>query len=90
MLDPTTQSTLAKRLDRIEGRVGRIRLQVANGTLCPDLLKDLASAQDALSQVSVAVIKFHVGQCVATDTRDERDSAGKMGELVDIFDRFIR
>jgi len=88
MLDSPTQSLVMRRLDRIEARVGQIRLLIQQGTLCPDLLLDLASAQEALSILSTAVIKFHVRQCVQDTTA--ADAPARMAELVDIFDRFLR
>ena len=88
MLDVPTQIVLAKRLERIEGRVSRIRLQVQDGKVCPDLLQDLASAQGALSEVRKAIIRFHVASCVQR-TSEERDTVAQMAELIDIFDRFL-
>jgi len=88
MLDVPTQTALAKRLDRIEARVSRIRLQVQDGKLCPDLLQDLASAQDALSEIRTAIIRFHVRSCVQK-TSEEPDTVAQMAELIDIFDRFL-
>jgi len=89
MRDVKTGATLAKRLERIEARIRRIHARVQEGSTCPDLLQDLAGAEDALRQVSQAIIGFHVGRCVQSPSTDEPGALVQMAELVDIFDRFV-
>lgn len=59
--------------------------------MCADILSQLAQAEAALGKVSSSVLKMHVETCVPAgiDTSEDEGRA-RLGELVDIFDRFAK
>jgi DNA-binding FrmR family transcriptional regulator len=87
MLVPETQAAIARRLTRVETRVGHIAELIRVGAPCPQLLGELASLQEALSQVAVIVSKFHVERCIIST--DGLSDGAQMQELIEIFDRFL-
>ena len=64
MLDETQQQSLVTRLNRIEGQVRGIRRMVQEPRVCVELLQQLAAAEAALNRISLAVLRYHVEQCV--------------------------
>ena len=87
LLDAEMQSTVDRRLARIEVRVRSIAALTAGGVACPRLLNELAAAQEALSQVAHGVGRFHVSSCV--QSAEPHAEISQMLELIDIFDRFL-
>jgi DNA-binding FrmR family transcriptional regulator len=91
MLNETQQETLTARLDRIESQVRGIRKMVQEPRLCHEILQQLATTEAALSRVSLAISRFHVASCVPSGiTKGDGESRKRLGELVDIFDRFSK
>jgi CsoR family transcriptional regulator, copper-sensing transcriptional repressor len=87
MLDAEIQSTIDRRLARVEMRVRGISKLVADDTGCPRVLNELAAAQEALSRIAYDVARFHVAGCVPS--AEPNSQAAQRLELVDIFDRFL-
>ena len=87
MLDAEIQSTIDRRLSRLEIRVQSISTLLADGAECPRILNALAAAQEALSRVAYDVARFHVARCVPS--ADSQSDASQRLELIDIFDRFL-
>jgi CsoR family transcriptional regulator, copper-sensing transcriptional repressor len=94
ILDEVQQQAIGTRLNRIEGQIRGIRRMVQEPRLCIDILPQLAAAEAALNRISLAVLRFHVEQCVpAGVARGEPERSGGLSELVDmvdIFDRFAK
>jgi CsoR family transcriptional regulator, copper-sensing transcriptional repressor len=91
MLDATQQQALITRLNRIEGQVRGIRRMVQEPRRCIDILQQLAAAEAAMNRVSVAILTFHVRECLPeAAARGEEERSRQLAELVDIFDRFMR
>ena len=58
---------------------------------CIDILQQLAAAEAAMNRVSVAIMAFHVRACLPeAAAHGEEERSRQLGELVDIFDRFVR
>ena len=91
MLDSAQQEAITSRLARVEQQVSAIRGMIAEPALCTDLLTQLAQAEAALSKVSASILKMHVETCVpAGVAAGEDEGKARLGELVDIFDRFAK
>ena len=91
MLDENQQQAIVTRLNRIEGQVRGIRRMVQEPRLCVEILQQLAAAEAALNRISLVVFKFHVERCVPDGLLlGEAESAKRLTELVDIFDRFAK
>jgi DNA-binding FrmR family transcriptional regulator len=89
MLDESQQQSLITRLNRIEGQIRGIRRMVQEPRLCVDILQQLAAAEAALNRISLAVLRYHVEQCVPEGIeRGEPERSKRLTELLDIFDRF--
>ena len=89
MLDESQQQALVTRLNRIEGQIRGIRRMVQEPRLCVEILQQLAAAEAALNRISLAVLKFHVENCVPDGiAKGEPEASRRLSELVDIFDRF--
>ena len=91
MLDAAQQQAIVMRLNRIEGQVRGIRRMVQEPRLCVDILQQLAAAEAALNRISLAVLRFHVEECVPEGiAQGEPEQSRRLAELVDIFDRFAK
>ena len=91
MLDSGQQETIVARLSRVEQQIHVIRGMIQEPANCVNLLAQLAQAEAALGKVSTSILKMHVETCVpaGASTSDEEGRA-RLGELVDIFDRFAK
>ena len=91
MLDSTQQQAIVTRLNRVEGQVRGIRRMVEEPRLCIEILQQLAAAEAALNRISLAILRCHVERCVPEGIGlGEAEQTKRLGELVDIFDRFTR
>ena len=91
MLDESQQQAVVTRLNRIEGQIRGIRRMVQEPRLCVEILQQLAAAEAALNRISLAILKYHVEQCVPQGVaRGEPERSKRLAELIDIFDRFAR
>ena len=91
MLDLEQQVAITSRLARVEQQIHVIRGMIAEPAMCTDLLNQLAQAESALSKVSASILKMHVETCVpAGIANGEAEGKARLGELVDIFDRFAK
>ena len=91
MLDPSQQQALVTRLNRIEGQIRGIRRMVQEPRRCIEILQQLAAAEAAMNRVSAAILTFHVRSCVPDGAaQGDEERSRQLGELVDIFDRFVR
>ncbi len=91
MLDEAQQQAIVTRLNRIEGQIRGIRRMVQEPRVCVEILQQLSAAEAALNRISLAVFKFHVEKCVPDGiAQGEPEKSKRLGELVDIFDRFAK
>lgn len=91
MLDKTQQEAITSRLARVEQQIHVIRRMVQEPSGCSDLLAQLAQAEAALARVGTSILKMHVETCVPAGVEaGEDEGRARLGELVDIFDRFAK
>ena len=80
---------LMPRLKRIEGQVRGITRMVEERRYCIDIIQQLTAARKALDQVSLNIMKGHINTCVSDSIR-RQDGAGKINELMDTINRFVK
>ncbi|MDP3703372.1 MAG: metal-sensitive transcriptional regulator [Candidatus Omnitrophota bacterium] len=80
---------LLPRLKRIEGQVRGITRMVEERRYCIDIIQQLTAARKALDQVSLNIMKGHINTCVSDSIRHQ-DGAGKINELMDTINRFVK
>jgi CsoR family transcriptional regulator, copper-sensing transcriptional repressor len=91
MLEGAEQHAIVTRLNRIEGQIRGIRRMVQEPRQCIEILQQLAAAEAAMNRISLALLKFHVANCVPEGVaQGEPERSKRLAELVDIFDRFIK
>ena len=91
MLTKEMQQSMTARLNRVEGQLRGIRRMVQEPRLCIEILQQLAAAEAALNRVSLEIFRFHVDICLPNDIeKDETLKQQRLGELVEIFDRFTK
>ena len=91
MLDTDQQQTVIDKINRVEEQVRIIRKMIQEPELCARILQQLADAETSLNKVSLTILKMHVETCVPEGVRTSEDEGRtRLGELVDIFDRFAK
>ena len=60
---------LMNRLSRIEGQVRGVRRMVEEGAYCPDILIQVAAANEALNSFNKVLLANHIKTCVTDDIR---------------------
>ncbi|WP_334176344.1 metal-sensitive transcriptional regulator [Pseudoxanthobacter sp.] len=87
-----TKSSVTNRLNRIEGQVRGIARMVEEDRYCIDIVTQIAAVRAALKRVEEAVLRDHVGHCVAHAIRsgDADEQARKIDELMAVFARTER
>ena len=80
---------LLPRLRRIEGQIRGISRMVEGRRYCIDIIQQLTAARRALDQVSLHVMNGHINTCVSDAIR-RREGAGKISELMQTINRFVK
>ena len=80
---------LLPRLRRIEGQIRGITRMVEERRYCIDVIQQLTAARKALDQVSLKVMNGHINTCVSDAIR-RREGAGKINELMQTINRFVK
>ena len=80
---------LLPRLRRIEGQVRGITRMVEGGRYCIDIIQQLTAARKALDQVSLKIMNGHINTCVSDSIR-KREGEGKINELMQTINRFVK
>ena len=81
--------TLLPRLRRIEGQIRGISRMVEGRRYCIDIIQQLTAARKALDQVSLKIMNNHINTCVSESIR-RREGAGKVNELMQTINRFVK
>ncbi len=91
-VDPEIKQANLRRLRRIEGQVRGLQRMIEDDRYCPDILVQIASAQEALRAVGRALMKNHLKHCAATTFREgTRDESNAMAEeLLDLIYKYSR
>jgi CsoR family transcriptional regulator, copper-sensing transcriptional repressor len=94
-LDPTfrqsysrDQSTLIRRLKRIEGQVRGIERMIERREYCIDILQQTAALRAAVDSVALLVLEDHVQGCVRT-AAENGDADKYIEEVLDVVRRAL-
>ena len=89
MAQTPKHNDLLPRLRRIEGQVRGITRMVEGGRYCIDIIQQLTAARKALDQVSLKIMNGHINTCVSDSIR-KREGEGKINELMQTINRFVK
>jgi CsoR family transcriptional regulator, copper-sensing transcriptional repressor len=79
-VDPTIKERNQKRLRRIEGQIRGLQRMVDEDRYCPDIMMQIASAQQALRSVGRELMRNHLKHCVATAVKTSDAKADQIFE----------
>jgi DNA-binding FrmR family transcriptional regulator len=65
-VDPDIKEANLKRLRRIEGQIRGLQKMVEEGRYCPDIITQIASAQEALRGVGRQLLRNHLKHCATS------------------------
>ena len=84
-----TKTNVLKRLGKIEGQIRGLSRMVEEDRYCIDVVTQIAAVRAALRRVEQAVLKDHVGHCVAhaMHSGDEAEQRAKIDELMAVLAR---
>ncbi len=88
-MQTATKSDVQKRLGKIEGQIRGLSRMVEEDRYCIDVVTQIAAVRAALKRVELAVMKDHVGHCVAhaMHSGDEAERRAKIDELMSVLAR---
>lgn len=89
MINGATKQDALARLKKIEGQIKGIQRMVEEEKYCVDIINQINAARRALEQVALGVMKRHVNSCVSDAIKKDK-AGGKVEELMETIDRFIR
>lgn len=86
------KSSVAKRLNRIEGQVRGLSRMVEDDRYCIDIVTQISAVRAALRRVEEEVLRDHVSHCVehAINSGDKADQRAKIAELMAVIGRAAR
>ncbi|HEY7791722.1 MAG TPA: metal-sensitive transcriptional regulator [Vicinamibacterales bacterium] len=90
-VDPAIKAANLKRLRRIEGQVRGLQRMVEDDRYCPDIIVQVAAAQEALRGVARELMRNHLHHCARQALAHPGDSADAMyNELLELIYRHLR
>jgi len=86
------ESSVQKRLGRIEGQVRGLSKMVDEDRYCIDIVTQISAVRAALRRVEEEVLRDHVAHCVehAITSGNKADQREKIAELMDVIGRSDR
>ncbi|MBI5573045.1 MAG: metal-sensitive transcriptional regulator [Elusimicrobia bacterium] len=77
-------------LRKIEGQIKGVQKMIEEGRYCIDILVQLHSIVGAITKVEYNIFRKHIEGCVvsALKGRSEREKQKKIGEVIDLIERF--
>jgi DNA-binding FrmR family transcriptional regulator len=90
-VDPAIKAANLRRLRRIEGQIRGLYRMVEEDRYCPDIIAQVASAQEALRGVGRQLLRNHLKHC-ATDAikQGPAQADATYDELLDLVYRHLR
>jgi DNA-binding FrmR family transcriptional regulator len=79
---------LLSRIDKAEGQLRGIRRMVSENSYCIDILQQVSAARGALQKLALILLRDHLETCVS-NALVEKNSTGKVQELMETLDRFL-
>ncbi|HYB96082.1 MAG TPA: metal-sensitive transcriptional regulator [Vicinamibacterales bacterium] len=90
-VDPTIKAANLKRLRRIEGQIRGLQRMVEEDRYCPDIITQIASAQEALRAVGRQLLRNHLKHCATTAIKKGPDEADRTyDELLELITSISR
>lgn len=91
-LDASGRAKLKARLNRIEGQIRGIARMVEEDRYCPDILLQIAAANESLRSTARVLLDSHVRHCVtdAIRSKETRRAEEVYEELSDLFAKFAK
>jgi len=90
-VDPAIKDANLKRLRRIEGQIRGIHKMVAENRYCPDIITQIASAQQALRGVARQLLRNHLKHCATTAIKKgPKEADATYDELLELVYRHLR
>ena len=83
-VDPEIKTANRHRLRRIEGQIRGLQKMVESDRYCPDIITQIASAQEALRGVARNLMRNHLQHCAAKALR-----SGKKEETQAMYDELL-
>jgi len=76
------------RLRRITGQLNGVERMLDQDRDCSEILAQLLSARRAIKSLSEKLIHAHLHHCIE-ESRDRKDGAKKLKELVTVLERYV-
>ena len=90
-VDPDVKDANLKRLRRIEGQIRGIHKMVEEDRYCPDIITQIASAQEALRGVGRQLLRNHLKHCATTAIKKgSKEADAAYDELLELVYRHLR
>lgn len=91
-VDETIKAANLKRLRRIEGQIRGLQRMVEEDRYCPDIVAQVASAQEALRGVARELMRNHLKHCASQAIRDGDESKAEAmyDELLEVVYKHLR
>ena len=91
-VDPEIKVANRHRLRRIEGQIRGLQKMVEDNRYCPDIIMQIASAQEALRGVARNLMRNHLHHCAAKALRSgkKQESQAMYDELLELIYAHLR
>jgi CsoR family transcriptional regulator, copper-sensing transcriptional repressor len=90
-VDPEIKDANLKRLRRIEGQIRGLHKMVEEDRYCPDIITQIASAQEALRGVGRQLLRNHLKHCATTAIKKgPKEADATYDELLELVYRHLR
>ena len=90
-VDPEVKEANLKRLRRIEGQIRGIHKMVEEDRYCPDVITQIASAQEALRGVGRQLLRNHLKHCATSAIKKgPKEADAAYDELLELVYRHLR
>ncbi len=90
-VDQSIKAANLRRLRRIEGQIRGLQRMVEEDRYCPDIIAQVASAQEALRGVGRQLLRNHLKHCATTAIKKGPGEAdATYDELLDLVYRHLR
>ena len=81
------KSSVSRRINRVIGQLGGIKIMVEDDRYCGDVLIQLAAVESAVKAISREVMQDHLKSCVVD--RVQQGDTDVIDEVMDLFKKFM-
>ena len=90
-VEPDLKAANLRRLRRIEGQIRGLQKMVEEDRYCPDIIAQVAAAQEALRGVARELMRNHLKHCATQAlAKGGREAESMYGELLDVIYKHLR